>query len=166
MLWFSVSHITRIINTCLICQWSVHGEHSLKELRILQTPSKSSVNEVGVWHRWYTENRFLYLLCYQSKPQSPLLKLIRSIGYTCSSFYATHSICASHLILSIHSLAAELGSDPRFLLSNVEISRVMARSGSIKNEIIVEVKVDCEDSGDNSIELYPLTGARKSESGS
>lgn len=42
----------------------------------------------------------------------------------------------------------------------------MARSGSIKNEIIVEVKVDCEDSGDNSIELYPLTGARKSESGS
>lgn len=56
-----------------------------------------------------------------------------------SSVLAIHSICASHLILSIQSLASDMGSDPTFLLSNIEISRVAWRRGSTANELIVEV---------------------------
>ncbi|KAL5531206.1 hypothetical protein ACEPAG_4082 [Sanghuangporus baumii] len=56
---------------------------------------------------------------------------------------AIHSICASHLILSIHSLAADIGSDPTFLLSNIEISRVVWRKGASANELIVDLG-DCD----------------------
>jgi len=56
---------------------------------------------------------------------------------------AMHSICASHLILSIHSLASDLGSDPTFLLSNLELSRVQqsrfVKQGTNPNELVVEV---------------------------
>lgn len=41
-------------------------------------------------------------------------------------------------MLSIHSLAAGFGSDPTFLLSNVELSRVNWRRGQTDGEIIVE----------------------------
>ncbi|KAL5492668.1 hypothetical protein ACEPAI_4115 [Sanghuangporus weigelae] len=54
---------------------------------------------------------------------------------------AIHSICASHLILSIHSLAADIGSDPTFLLSNIEFSRVVWRKGASANELIVGLEI-------------------------
>ncbi|KAI5123472.1 hypothetical protein M0805_008842 [Coniferiporia weirii] len=52
---------------------------------------------------------------------------------------AIQSICASHLILNIHSLAADMGSDPKFLLSNIEISRIAARPGKNPNELVVDI---------------------------
>ena len=61
-----------------------------------------------------------------------------------SSLLAVHSICASHLLLSIHSLATSLGSDPVFLLSNIELGRVHWRHGSTANELVVDVNPDAE----------------------
>lgn len=70
---------------------------------------------------------------------------------------AIHSTCASHLILSINSLASELGSDPMFLLSNIEISRVAWRRGRSKNELVVDLGVQDDISvEDPSIELADI----------
>ncbi len=41
-------------------------------------------------------------------------------------------------MLSIHSLAARLGSDTAWLLNNVELSRVGWRQGRTEGELIVE----------------------------
>jgi hypothetical protein len=51
---------------------------------------------------------------------------------------ATTSIAASRVMLSIHSLAAKLGSDSAWLLNNVELSRVPWRQGATEGEIIVD----------------------------
>ncbi|KAJ7052255.1 hypothetical protein C8F01DRAFT_1261967 [Mycena amicta] len=51
---------------------------------------------------------------------------------------ATTSIAASRVMLSIHSLAAKLGSDSAWLLNNVELSRVPWRRGATEGEIIVD----------------------------
>ncbi|KAJ7157381.1 hypothetical protein C8R46DRAFT_1114328 [Mycena filopes] len=51
---------------------------------------------------------------------------------------ATTSIAASRVMLSIHSLAAKLGSDSAFLLNNIELSRVPWRRGATEGEIIVD----------------------------
>ena len=59
--------------------------------------------------------------------------------------------------MSINSLASELGSDPSFLLSNVEISRVACRQGRNKNELFVDLRVNDDISlEDPSIELTDL----------
>ena len=50
-------------------------------------------------------------------------------------------------MLSIHSLASDLGSDPRFLLSNLEISRVAWKRGARANELVVEINLDACSSG-------------------
>ncbi|KAJ7847540.1 hypothetical protein B0H13DRAFT_83726 [Mycena leptocephala] len=44
----------------------------------------------------------------------------------------TTSIAASRVMLSIHSLAAKLGSDSAWLLNNIELSRVPWRRGATK----------------------------------
>lgn len=59
-------------------------------------------------------------------------------------------------MLSIHSLAADLGSDPRFLLSNLEINRVAWKRGAHKNELVVEIDLDTHCAGAPSIELDEL----------
>ncbi|OCB87663.1 hypothetical protein A7U60_g5189 [Sanghuangporus baumii] len=69
--------------------------------------------------------------------------------------FAIHSTCASHLILSIHSLAADIGSDPTFLLSNIEISRVVWRKGASANELIVDLG-DCDSCPSIPMELIDL----------
>ncbi|KAJ6601044.1 hypothetical protein DFH09DRAFT_900529 [Mycena vulgaris] len=51
---------------------------------------------------------------------------------------ATTSIAASRVMLSIHSLAAKLGSDSAWLLNNIELSRVPWRRGATDGEIIVD----------------------------
>lgn len=51
---------------------------------------------------------------------------------------ATTSIAASRVMLSIHSLAAKLGSDSAWLLNNIELSRVPWRQGATEGEIIVD----------------------------
>ncbi|KAJ7144790.1 hypothetical protein C8R43DRAFT_1198683 [Mycena crocata] len=51
---------------------------------------------------------------------------------------ATTSIAASRVMLSIHSLAAKLGSDSAWLLNNIELSRVPWRRGATEGEIIVD----------------------------
>ncbi|KAJ7839903.1 hypothetical protein B0H13DRAFT_1649950 [Mycena leptocephala] len=50
----------------------------------------------------------------------------------------TTSIAASRVMLSIHSLAAKLGSDSAWLLNNIELSRVPWRRGATEGEIIVD----------------------------
>ncbi|KAK7063531.1 hypothetical protein R3P38DRAFT_3382404 [Favolaschia claudopus] len=50
----------------------------------------------------------------------------------------TSSIAASRVMLSIHSLAAKLGSDSAWLLNNIELSRVPWRPGAKGGEIIVD----------------------------
>jgi len=63
-----------------------------------------------------------------------------------SSFpIATTSIAASRVMLSIHSLAAKLGSDEAWLLNNVELSRVPWRPGATEGEIIVDRAMTYED---------------------
>ncbi|KAJ6457252.1 hypothetical protein C8R45DRAFT_844345 [Mycena sanguinolenta] len=52
---------------------------------------------------------------------------------------ATTSIAASRVMLSIHSLAAKLGSDSAWLLNNIELSRVPWRRGDTEGEIIVDM---------------------------
>ncbi|KAF7341001.1 hypothetical protein MSAN_02085500 [Mycena sanguinolenta] len=52
---------------------------------------------------------------------------------------ATTSIAASRVMLSIHSLAAKLGSDSAWLLNNIELSRVPWRQGATEGEIIVDM---------------------------
>ncbi|KAK7043710.1 hypothetical protein VNI00_008322 [Paramarasmius palmivorus] len=64
---------------------------------------------------------------------------------------ATTSIAVSRVMFSIHSLAAHLGSDTGFLLSNVELSRVGWRKGTTEGEIIVERWID-EESSDHDVE--------------
>jgi len=51
---------------------------------------------------------------------------------------ATASIAASRVMLSIHSLAAKLGSDSAWLLNNIELSRVPWRYGATEGELIVD----------------------------
>ena len=59
-------------------------------------------------------------------------------------------------MLSIHSLAADLGSDPRFLLSNLEINRIAWKRGAHKNELVVEIDLDTHCSATQPIELDEL----------
>lgn len=59
-------------------------------------------------------------------------------------------------MLSIHSLAAELGSDPCFLLSNLEISRVAWKRGARANELVVEINLDPHCIGTPPFELNEL----------
>ncbi|KAF9040190.1 hypothetical protein BDZ89DRAFT_945058, partial [Hymenopellis radicata] len=49
-----------------------------------------------------------------------------------------NSIAVARVMLSIHSLAARLGSDTAWLLNNVELSRVGWRQGRTEGELIVE----------------------------
>lgn len=51
------------------------------------------------------------------------------------------SISVSRVMLSIHSLAANLGTDPEWLLNNVELSRVRWTKGAHDGELIVEIDV-------------------------
>jgi len=50
----------------------------------------------------------------------------------------TTSLAATRVMLSIHSLAAKLGSDSAWLLNNIELSRVPWRRGATEGEIIVD----------------------------
>ena len=92
-----------------------------------------------------------------SKYKGHLYRLFLTNCLLSSFILAIQSVCASHLILSINSLASELGSDPSFLLSNVEISRVAWRQGRNKNELFVDLRVNDDISlEDPSIELADL----------
>lgn len=85
---------------------------------------------------------------------------VSDITNALSAILAIHSICASHLILSIHSLAEDLGSEPTFLLSNVEISRLVFRVGSNANELVVEVDPATRPYAEEPreyIDLHPLS---------
>ncbi|KAJ7439977.1 hypothetical protein FB451DRAFT_1059212 [Mycena latifolia] len=67
----------------------------------------------------------------------------------CSLIVVTTSIAASRVMLSIHSLAAKLGSDSAWLLNNIELSRVPWRRGATEGEIIVDrFSVDPDDEED------------------
>ncbi|EJC99971.1 uncharacterized protein FOMMEDRAFT_159549 [Fomitiporia mediterranea MF3/22] len=82
---------------------------------------------------------------------------------------ATHSICASRLILSIHSLAADMGSDPTFLLSNIEISRIAWRPGKNENELIVDLgnrDISCPSTPLEVIHLASLPKGKEDNSSS
>jgi len=68
--------------------------------------------------------------------------LVSTPALLSNSLLAIHSVCASHLILSVQSLASYMGSDPVFLLSNIEMARVHWRHGSNANELVVEVDND------------------------
>jgi hypothetical protein len=48
------------------------------------------------------------------------------------------SVAMTRILFSIHSLASHLGSDPGWLLSNVELQRIEWRRGATEGEIIVE----------------------------
>ena len=82
--------------------------------------------------------------------------------FSLSYLLAIHSICASRLILSIHSLAADIGSDPVFLLSNIEISRITWRKGATENELIVDLG-DCDSCPSLPLELIDLDPLGKDE---
>ncbi|KAJ7045225.1 hypothetical protein C8F04DRAFT_1068137 [Mycena alexandri] len=79
---------------------------------------------------------------------------------------ATTSIAASRVMLSIHSLAAKLGSDSAFLLNNIELSRVPWRRGATEGEIIVDRfgrqpdDEDDEESGSPSMSVASLKTSR------
>ncbi|KAJ7360828.1 hypothetical protein DFH08DRAFT_359972 [Mycena albidolilacea] len=67
---------------------------------------------------------------------------------------ATTSIAASRVMLSIHSLAAKLGSDSAWLLNNIELSRVPWRQGATEGEIIVDrFGRDPDDEDEDAYEL-------------
>jgi len=51
---------------------------------------------------------------------------------------AITSIAVTRVMLSVHSLAAKLGSDSAWLLNNIELSRVPWRYGSSEGELIVD----------------------------
>ncbi|KLO13234.1 hypothetical protein SCHPADRAFT_890212 [Schizopora paradoxa] len=70
--------------------------------------------------------------------------LVSTPALLSNSLLAIHSVCASHLILSVQSLASYMGSDPVFLLSNIEMARVHWRRGSNVNELVVEVDNEAE----------------------
>ena len=48
-----------------------------------------------------------------------------------------------------------MGSSPKFILSNIEISRVNWRKGSTDNELVVEIDIDARD-GNSPVELIDL----------
>lgn len=62
---------------------------------------------------------------------------------------ATTSIAMSRVMFSIHSLAARLGSETGWLLSNIELERVNWRKGNTDGEIIIERFVE---DGDEPVE--------------
>ncbi|KAL0951937.1 hypothetical protein HGRIS_008589 [Hohenbuehelia grisea] len=63
-----------------------------------------------------------------------------------SSFVlALTSICVSRVMLSIQSLAAQLGFDTAWLLNNVDLSRVQWRHGEREGELIVDLDSAYED---------------------
>ncbi|KAH8096924.1 hypothetical protein DFH11DRAFT_1526938 [Phellopilus nigrolimitatus] len=148
-------------------------------IRILR-PMRVGKNRTVV-NRLLRDGGFFYLVVFSEYCTSLIMRnihvicLIVSVGFTgigslmlqhpkastaslsipallSNSLLAIHSICASHLILSIHSLAADMGSDPTFLLSNIEISRIAWRRGNNPNELIVDVNANA----DSSLELTNL----------
>jgi len=114
--------------------------------RVLR-PMRLGTNK-SLSHRLLRDGGFFYLVVCLSvgftgigsvELNHPLVAIPALIS---NSILAIHSICASHLILSIHSLASDMGSDPTFLLSNIEFSRVAWRRGSNANELVVDVDRD------------------------
>ena len=74
------------------------------------------------------------------------------------------SVAVSRLILSLHSLAANLAVDPKWLLNNAELSRVRWRKGARDGELIVEVDVAEAEVEETEVELgVVMPGKRMSE---
>jgi len=66
------------------------------------------------------------------------------------------SICISRVMLGIRSLAAELISDPAWLLNNAELSRVCWKKGPNAGELIIDV-----DEGDNDKAYFGVLDIRR-----
>lgn len=63
------------------------------------------------------------------------------------------SVSVSRVMLSIQSLASGLRLDPKWLLSNAELSRVRWRKGSHDGELIVEIESAEAPDQDKDLEL-------------
>jgi hypothetical protein len=70
------------------------------------------------------------------------------------------SVSMSRVMLSIHSLAANLGTDPEWLLNNVELSRVHWTKGAHDGELIVVV--DSRDGEEWELEYDSRSDNRRS----
>jgi hypothetical protein len=51
---------------------------------------------------------------------------------------ATTSLATSRIMLSIHSLAAKLGSENGWLFNHIELSRIGYKNGAREGELIIE----------------------------
>jgi hypothetical protein len=69
---------------------------------------------------------------------------------------AVTSASISRVMLSIHSLAAKIGTDPEWLLSNLELSRVRWTKGSHDAELIVEVDAVDYDEWESAIDDFDM----------
>lgn len=124
--------------------------------------SKRFVSKDGVIVNVYTSppdqhpNRFLKV------SPSNSLELAASFDSPLSYLLATTSIAVSRVMLSIHSIAAHLGSDTAWLLNNVELSRVGWRQGATEGEIIVDRWTDDYDDDDLESTYGPAADGRTS----
>jgi len=60
------------------------------------------------------------------------------------------------MMLSIHSLAAKIGTNPEWLLSNLELSRVRWTKGAHDGELIVEVDAVDYDEWESAIDDFDM----------
>jgi len=122
-----------ILHTLLYC---LTAFRALKNRRIFK--------DAPILKRLLRDGGFFYFVVFISVLFTTIgsfLQQYPTIGVpaTFSNFtVATTSIAASRVMLSIHSLAAKLGSDSAWLLNNIELSRVPWRQGATEGEIIVD----------------------------
>jgi hypothetical protein len=69
-------------------------------------------------------------------------------------------------MLSIHSLAANLGTDPEWLLNNLELSRVRWKKGAHAGELLVEVDVVNGDEWGSELDYDSRANSRSGHSAS
>jgi len=122
-----------VLHTVLYC---LTAFRALKNRRIFK--------KAPILKRLVRDGGFFYFVVFVSVlfttigaflPQYPALNFPAEFS---TLIVTTTSIAASRVMLSIHSLAAKLGSDSAFLLNNIELSRVPWRRGATEGEIIVD----------------------------
>ncbi|KAH8094644.1 hypothetical protein BXZ70DRAFT_1033918 [Cristinia sonorae] len=150
--------IWRVFVPGIVIHTILYGATTIPALR-LKSQGKSS----PIMDRLLRDGGAMYLVVFGTVlftgvgAVSPNMSVSTPAIYSNFLLSAT-SIAVSRLILSMHSLAANLSLDPKWLLNNAELSRVRWRKGSRDGEIIVEV-----DSAESEMEMDAVISVTKAQ---
>ncbi|KAH8094645.1 hypothetical protein BXZ70DRAFT_1009940 [Cristinia sonorae] len=150
--------IWRVFTPGVVIHTILYGATTIPALK-LKTQGKSS----PIMNRLLRDGGAMYLVVFSTVMFSGIGALSKNLSISTPATYSNFllsatSIAVSRLILSMHSLAANLSLDPKWLLNNAELSRVQWRKGSRDGEIIVEVNP-----AEPELELGAVVSAAKAQ---